>query len=159
MGDAHRTGKGLVQSFCGGKVIEHKTQPTKDSCMATCIAMLVGIDENKAYAEWHHKFQNRSSWLDTALDKYGIPYLYGSPRSATLLYGFAYLLTVPSLNIQGGLHQVIAILCKEGGVEIFDPVKGRGGLYYVYESPAGDKEVEIKSWAIDLAIPLQTYQQ
>lgn len=136
-------------------MIQHRTQPTKDSCMATCIAMIAGIDEHESYASWHKKFQERVAWLDTALDKYGIPYMYGSPRTATLLRGFIYLLSVPSLNIQAGLHQVVAYLPLEGEIRIFDPVKGREGcLHYVYGTPSGGEEVEIKSWAVDLIIPI-----
>lgn len=135
--------------------MQHRTQPTKDSCMATCIAMIAGVDENEAYAEWHEKFQCRAAWLDTALDRYGIPYMYGSPRSATLLRGFIYLLSVPSLNIQAGLHQVVASLPRNGEIQILDPVKGReGSLHYVYGTPEGGGEVEIKSWSVDLIIPI-----
>ncbi|ATS93558.1 hypothetical protein P1A145kb_p158 [Pectobacterium phage DU_PP_I] len=136
-------------------MMQHRTQPTKDSCMATCIAIIAGVDENEACARWHEKFQCRTAWLDTALDKYGIPYMYGSPRSATLLRGFTYLLSVPSLNIRDGLHQVVAFLPRNGEIQILDPVKGReGSLHYVYGAPEGGGEVEIKSWSVDLIIPI-----
>lgn len=136
-------------------MIIHKTQPTWDSCMATCIAMVAGIDENESYSKWHKRFQNRTAWLDTALDDYNIPYMYGNPRSAALLRGFVYLLAVPSLNIQAGLHQVVAFLPRCGDIQILDPVKGRkDSLYYVYGEPQDDAEVSIKSWSIDLIIPI-----
>lgn len=135
-------------------MFSHKTQPTADSCMSTCIAMLVDIDENVAYDQWHEKFHSRKAWLDTALDSYDIHYLYGSPRSGTLIRGFAYLLTVPSLNIEAGLHQVLTVLPPAGDIKVLDPVKGRGRRYYVYEDPQGPEEVCLKSWVIDLAIPL-----
>lgn len=124
--------------------------------MATCVAMIAGVDENECYAEWHGKFQRGHAWLDTALQAYGVPYFYGTPRSGKLLGGFAYLLTVPSLNIRGGLHQVVAIYTKAGDIKILDPVKGRDGFHYVYDNPSEDsKEFEITSWTIDLIIPLE----
>ncbi len=139
--------------------IYHRTQPTKNSCMATCIAMLADLDVDFAYTRWHDKFQNKSAWLDTALDVYNIPYFYGSPREARLNKGFAYLLCVPSLNIRGGLHQILALYpysAEPGHITILDPAKGRGVFHYVYhqEPDEEDKEVELISWTIDLAIPL-----
>ncbi|SQA60902.1 Uncharacterised protein [Raoultella planticola] len=77
-------------------------------------------------------FTIKPIWLDDALDYYKIPYFYGSQRKAELLYGFIYFLTVPSLNIQGGLHQILMSLTADRGIEVFDPVMGRpGAKYYV----------------------------
>ncbi|KAA0873607.1 hypothetical protein EYC90_25175, partial [Enterobacter hormaechei] len=80
---------------------------------------------------------------------------YGSQRKAELLYGFIYFLTVPSLNITRGLHQILISLTAERGIEVFDPAKGRpGAKSYVYGDPKSEDEVSLISWCIDLSIPV-----
>ena len=123
--------------------------------MATCVAMVAGQPVDEVVARWHQAFHDKTDWLDDALDYYKIPYFYGSQRKAELLYGFIYFLTVPSLNITGGLHQILISLTAERGIEVFDPAKGRpGAKSYVYGDPKSEDEVSLISWCIDLSIPV-----
>ncbi|OKP16218.1 hypothetical protein [Serratia fonticola] len=141
-------------------MIEHQQQPTFNTCMSACIAMVVSRPVGEVVELWHEKLQSKAAGIDNALDYYGIPYFYGHPRSAALWNGFIYFLTVPSLNIVGGLHEVIAILVEGQDPVLFDPGMGRpGSKYYVFGEPKMDSEVEIISWTVDLAVPLAREQK
>ena len=123
--------------------------------MSACVAMVSNQPVGEVVAQWHDKFQNREAWLDDAMDHYDIPYFYGSPKKAALLTGFIYFLTVPSLNIVGGLHQILATVEKDAVVGIFDPAMGREGCkHYVYGPATNPGECELISWSVDLAIPV-----
>lgn len=137
-------------------MIQFQQQPTKNSCMSACVAMISGAPVENVMLQWHDAFHDKSAWLDDALDFYKIPYLYGSQRKGELLYGFIYFLTVPSLNIKGGLHQVLMSLTADRGIEVFDPNMGRPDtLYYVYGPAKSDDQFDLNSWCIDLAIPVR----
>lgn len=136
-------------------MLRHQTQPTYNTCMATCVAMVAGKHVDEVVARWHESFHAKTEWLDDALDYYKIPYFYGCQRRAELLFGFVYFLTVPSLNITGGLHQILVALTNERGIEVFDPVKGRpGAKNYVYGKPTSANEVSLISWCVDLSVPI-----
>ena len=113
--------------------LKHQQQPTHNSCMSACVAMISNQSVTEVVEQWHDKFHSKAAWLDDAMDHYSIPYFYGHPKKAELLSGFIYFLTVPSLNIVGGQHQILAAVKEGPVVEIFDPAKGRDGAkYYVY---------------------------
>lgn len=135
--------------------IIHQQQPTFNTCMSACVAMVAGQPVDEVVKRWHQAFHDKTDWLDDALDYYKIPYFYGNQRRAELLYGFIYFLTVPSLNIVGGLHQILVSLTADRGIEVFDPVKGRpGSKYYVYGEVLSDDEVCLHSWCVDLSVPV-----
>ncbi|HCW3117106.1 hypothetical protein [Citrobacter amalonaticus] len=135
--------------------LKHQQQPTHNSCMSACVAMISNQSVTEVVEQWHDKFHSKAAWLDDAMDHYSIPYFYGHPKKAELLSGFIYFLTVPSLNIVGGLHQILAAVKEGPVVEIFDPAKGRDGAkYYVYGECKKAEERELISWTIDLAIPV-----
>ncbi|HHT1687825.1 TPA: hypothetical protein ACTYOT_006075 [Raoultella ornithinolytica] len=136
-------------------MLQHQQQPTFNTCMSACVAMVAGQPVDEVVQRWHQSFHDRTDWLDDALDYYKIPYFYGSQRKAELLYGFIYFLTVPSLNIQGGLHQILMSLTAERGIEVFDPVMGRpGAKYYVYGKAENDEQFGVTSWCVDLSVPV-----
>ncbi|MDB2179364.1 hypothetical protein [Citrobacter farmeri] len=135
--------------------LKHQQQPTHNSCMSACVAMISNQSVTEVVEQWHDKFHSKEAWLDDAMDHYRIPYFYGHPKKAELLSGFIYFLTVPSLNIVGGQHQILAAVKEGPVVEIFDPAKGRDGAkYYVYGECKKAEERELISWTIDLAIPV-----
>ncbi|UAN48029.1 hypothetical protein KGP17_11110 [Serratia sp. JSRIV001] len=141
-------------------MIEHQQQPTFNTCMSACIAMVASRPVDEVVELWHEKFHAKTDWLDDALDHYGIPYFYGHPKQGTLRNGFVYFLSVASLNIVGGLHQVIAILVEGDKPVFLDPVMGRpGSKYYVFGEPKTDSEASIISWTVDLAVPLAREQK
>ncbi|MDS7913019.1 hypothetical protein ACHQJB_15160 [Raoultella planticola] len=135
--------------------LKHQQQPTHNSCMSACVAMISSQPVSEVVAQWHEKFHSKEAWLDDAMDHYRIPYFYGHPKKAELLPGFIYFLTVPSLNIVGGLHQILAAVKEGSVVEILDPAEGRDGAkHYVYRECQNSDECELISWSVDLAIPV-----
>jgi len=103
--------------------------------------------------KYHNLLYKKEIWLDDILDDFKIPYFYGHPRKAQLNQGFVYLLTVASLNIQGGLHEILLEFDRSRNITVFDPNKGKDGiLYYVYGDPKNDNEVSLVTWTIDLGI-------
>lgn len=106
------------------KDIQLINQPDDDSCVVACIAMITCMpfemvrslfksvpvsveDECKVlstlgvYAEYNRKIAN---WTNSV-----------------------YLLTVPSLNCPGGLHEIVLIIDSQGLCKILDPQSGREG--------------------------------
>ena len=63
-------------------MLQHQMQPTFNTCMATCVAMVAGQPVDEVVERWHQKFHDKTDWLDDALDYYKIPYFYGSQRKA-----------------------------------------------------------------------------
>lgn len=105
--------------------IKHITQPTSDSCMTTCLAMILNKDV-KWIKEHHERIFNYHKWHDDYLREANIPFYYGSPRSATIGGNVLALLTVASLNNIGGLHQILVEHRNDGVITaVFDPAKGR----------------------------------
>jgi hypothetical protein len=72
----------------------------------------------------------------------------------------AYLVTVPSLNITGGTHQIV-IEITEDDYHVIDPVQGRAGRrYYTARGRAlGDLEHELASFTLDAFVPVEYFAQ
>lgn len=137
-------------------MIKHLTQPTKDSCMATCIAMVIGISAEEAVKLYHTDLQSYKIWFDDVLEDYRIPYYYGSPKSSRISGNVLCFATVASLNMPGMLHQIL-IQNSEGSLTVYDPAKGRiGAKYYIphTEGPETEEAKHLQSWTLDLIIPL-----
>lgn len=131
-------------------------QPTPDSCMVTCLAMAVNKNVQEMYDQHHDELYEKRYWLDDVLDCYDVPYFYGHPKKNGLLSGFVYFITVASLNIEGGLHQILVKRDRDGVTTLYDPVKGREGKrYYVYGDSTAPDNVSLITWVIDLIIPIQ----
>lgn len=134
----------------------HRTQPTHNSCVATCLAMLAGIDCDQQITDITDEYLE-SYWkllgIMHRLDITAIPMTV----SSSMYYGRVYLVVVSSLNIPDGTHQIIVDLRPERWV-ILDPAKGRDGRrYYIppHQEPENDLEVQLKAqwfpefWIID----------
>lgn len=137
-------------------MIKHLTQPTKDSCMATCLAMVIGISAEEALKMYHADLQSYKIWFDDVLENYRIPYYYGSPRSSRISGNVLCFATVASLNMPGMLHQIL-IQNVDGKFTVYDPAKGRtGAKYYIphTEGPETGLAKHLQSWTLDLILPL-----
>lgn len=134
-------------------------QPTDDSCMVTCIAMVIGKPVSSVYENYHKQLFNfKGENLSSILDKYGIPHFVNcSAITNTMHENNLFFLCVPSLNTTGGTHQILAIN-DNGFITIFDPAMGlEDTKYYVYDNGGHEfkeNEVQLKSWLIDIVIPL-----
>ncbi len=134
-------------------------QPTSDTCTSACLSMLTGIDVGTVINEFHAGWKssenkvNPSTYLTEKSIKHSV---CSEPFSNILEWGSVYLLTVPSLNIDGGLHHIVVDLRNDTEV-VLDPNKGREGRrYYIGWSQTASSSLEVKlhAWLTDLEINL-----
>lgn len=129
------------------------TQPTKYSCVTTCLAMLLGEESpDEVVAKFHNIYwQGKMSTLEI-MGRLGIQYL--KTKNDRLQEGKTYLVTVPSLNIPGGSHQIIIQAPKIPSLVVFDPAKGRPGrkFYQSFHLPLEDNSEYLNSWTVDAEI-------
>ncbi|WAX22442.1 hypothetical protein P6F34_gp48 [Pseudomonas phage MiCath] len=145
-------------------LITHQTQPTPISCMTTCLAMLVHTHAAPFVEEWHKCYYMKgpdnphSMELRQILDKLELDYqTYESIDETGMGAEGVYLLAVPSLNIRGGTHAILAEFVyydkpdEDGNTcewSLFDPARGRDGRW-AYTNGQGDDE--------QLLFPLESY--
>lgn len=133
-------------------LIKHQTQPCTVSCVATCLAMLVDEPVQGLIDQFHEKYRAGATSMGQLLNELQIPCTsFDSLSLPTLISSGAYLVSVPSLNIQGGMHQII-IEVTEDGYFVNDPVKGiEGKLFYGLrgETFPVEGEVELGGFVVD----------
>lgn len=140
------------------KELKHKIQPTGDTCTSACLAMILGTSVDKVVNEFHPDWRDRKSNPAEYLQSKKVAHITNcSPYDNMLEWGNLYLITVPSLNLVGSMHHVLADL--RGDLEIIlDPNKGREGKKYYTgwsRGPEDELGVQLKSWVIDMQIILE----
>uniref|UniRef100_A0AAU8EEH7 Peptidase C39 domain-containing protein n=1 Tax=Klebsiella phage vB_Kpn2-P2 TaxID=3230849 RepID=A0AAU8EEH7_9VIRU len=137
--------------------IVHQTQPTPLSCIATCLAMLVGRKAHFVDQEFTQDYGQQKVDVPMALAPFNImckPHLAAGIHE--LKVGSLYLACVPSLMMAGMFHQVI-IDTRSGKIEVFDPGRGYSKTTQYYVAP-GHKYLDIDHPNYDrLAFPLRTW--
>lgn len=107
-------------------------QPTKDSCTSACLAMLTGLPVSEVFDKFHDKFKAGETDAYEFLDSHGYGYQanlhpYGIGGDSD---GWAYLLSVPSLNEFAAMHNVV-VYTSQAQLHILDPQRGvEGKLFY-----------------------------
>lgn len=140
------------------RVLKHLTQPTQNTCVCTCVAMLLGKTAQEVIDKWHHAYYFQKEFLGDILEEEGLSVeCHYSAGSAKLLPGNLYMITVPSLNIEGSLHQVIVDWRDAAvGPVCLDPAKGLSDRkYYTLSEDEWDDVVEARlltSWILDFTI-------
>jgi len=140
------------------RVLKHLTQPTPTTCVCTCVAMLLGKTAQEVVDKWHDLYYHHQEPLMDILEEEGLSVEYHySAGSAKLLPGNLYMITVPSLNIEGSLHQVIVDWRDTAvGPVCLDPAKGLlDRKYYTLSEDEWDDVVEARlltSWILDFTI-------
>lgn len=132
-------------------MIKHQTQPCAYSCTSACLAMMLGIPVNEVREEFHDPWFDGSTDPAKYLSDRKVPYIINAnPFDNIIKWDRLNLLTVPSLNLEGQLHHLIATSYDQK-VVVFDPNKGQDGKkYYVWGKPQSDDEVNLSSWIVDL---------
>lgn len=128
-------------------LINHQTQPCPISCVTTCIAMVADIPVADIYDNVHTRYQKENLSIREILDELKIPFKsFDSADRNSVCDDGAYITSVPSLNIVGGMHQII-IEVTDDLWWVFDPNEGKGDrLYYVAEANPDNKlEVSLSS--------------
>lgn len=134
-------------------------QPTADSCTSACLSMLTGIAINDIISSFHNDWKLLKSNPSEFLSHQGVKHSVNKDVfSHKVNWGNVYLLTVPSLNIEGGLHHIVLDLT--GDFEsVLDPNNGKEGKKYYtgWSHDAGGLQVKLKSWMVDIVISGNEY--
>ena len=137
-------------------MIKHVKQPTLNTCVSACLAMILNKPVEKVIEEFHSRYYN--NWeitISEYLTKNGVQHhcSEGGGRE-TLHMGGLFLCTVPSLNIPGALHQIVIDMTDHKFI-VHDPIKGWEGKKF-YVGADQDPEVPgasiIHSWVKDVEI-------
>lgn len=134
--------------------ITHQTQPCTTSCMSTCLAMIVNKPVQEIVDQFHENYRTHCTPLREMLNKLGVPFeSFDSADHPNLCEVGVYMVTVPSLNIRAGIHQIL-IEVRDFDYLVIDPVKGiEGRFYYVARGEAkGEFEVDLGGFGIDAYI-------
>lgn len=118
------------------QISEHQTQPTSNSCVSTCVAMILNKPVEEVIKDLHSDYFDTDHCGDYAvvgyLRKHGmwVATMAQDVDSPCFLYtpGY-YILTVPSLNYVGGTHAILLTVSKdrEGELcwQVLDPAEGK----------------------------------
>lgn len=134
--------------------ITHQTQPCNTSCMSTCLAMIVNKPAQEIIDQYHEKYRTQCTPLRDMLNSLGVPFTsFDTADHPNLTEVGVYMVTVPSLNIRAGTHQIL-IEVRDFDYVVIDPVKGKPGrFYYVNRGEAkGEFEVDLGGFGIDAFI-------
>lgn len=118
--------------------------------------MLTGVDVDKVISDFHEKYTNREMTPSDYLLGAGVHHLVNNnPFDSAIDDGSVYLLTVASLNSDGGMHSIIVDL-RGKNEKVFDPNKGVDGKrYYVgwsQNTNEGSLAVNLMVWKKDLEV-------
>lgn len=134
--------------------MKHQTQPTPDSCVVTCCAMLANKPAKMTLDHFHEKLWARkvsTEWILEALDIKFRRVFYEGGR---VFSGSVYLVAVPSLNTPGQFHQVV-LDCREDPMRVLDPAKGYADrLHYVWNPEKGKDPLAfpLTSWMTEYEV-------
>lgn len=116
-------------------IIQHQTQPCPVSCVATCIAMITGCPVDLVVDQFHREYRKGDLSIGDMLRSIGLAFKsFDSAERQSLDEDGVYLVSVPSLNIQGGMHQVV-IEMADGEWTVLDPNLGRDDRLYYSAKP------------------------
>lgn len=134
--------------------MKHQMQPTGDTCMCTCLAMLSGLQAKVVIEHCHEKLFSGLITIEKCMEALDIGFI---PRMShfnnRIEPGKVYLATVPSLNFEGGFHQIL-IDWTGDQYAVLDPACGSGKRYYTLHKELTDDPLAFQmiSWIIDYEV-------
>ena len=132
-------------------MIKLVTQTLPNNCVSACLSMITERSIEEITQKFHDAYHAHTYCMHDYLAEKGIEFIkhYSGP-CCTLNRGFIYMLSVPSLNYIGGMHELIVDYSKSIP-EIFDPAPEHKKRYTRFGAPnSGD----LCSWNIDAEIPV-----
>ena len=135
-------------------LVKHQMQPCPVSCVSTCLAMIAGKPAAEVIDRFHVEYRKGGLSLRSMLDALGIPFKsFDTADEPMIEWEGAYICTAPSLNIQGGTHQIIIEVTGEN-YWVLDPVMGREDrLYYVKRGESKEaNQVDLNGFTLDAFI-------
>lgn len=141
----------------------HVTQPTGLTCTSACLAMITFKPVQEVVLEFDAAYNAHDTTPAEYLESLGYaPQRYYTDSFNELAPGHIYLLTVPSVILNGLLHHVVLDFRDELNAIVLDPAMGREGKrYYVLQSAGklkdGDDDFDplatpMVSWVVDLSL-------
>ena len=100
------------------QILQHQFQPTPTTCVQTCLAMVLGRPAEEIIEEIGHPGGLPQRQLLESLDRYDIH--YAQTLDGALWPGWQFA-AVPSLNIRGGMHEVLVHLDDHNRMRVLDP--------------------------------------
>ena len=133
--------------------IKHQKQPTDKTCTSTCLAMILDKPVQEIVEDFHQDYLEYNFMPSQYLEACGVKvkkfYSEGNLIRAEKLY----LVTVPSINTQAGLHHILVDTRDIKNPKVYDPQEGTGNKFYVfYKTDDNPDSVELKGFVIDLEI-------
>lgn len=125
---------------------KQQTQPCRFSCVATSLAILTGGHAQVMHARFHARYWEGTASIGDALRELGIPFKsFDSAERNSIENAGIYLCGVPSLNIVGGMHQLVVEVVNDENWQVCDPAQGRevdGAQRKYYTAHIPDPEIE-----------------
>lgn len=127
------------------KALKLQQQPTGDTCVSACLAMILDLPVQQVIDEFHRDYCDDKITSAEYLQSKGVKVKIHPAITRKRSFKGLHLITVPSLNIEGALHQIIwDRRVGEDGPIIFDPNEGKPGKrYYVNKWPEDMQEGEV----------------
>lgn len=138
------------------KQITLQNQIDDKGCVSACLAMLLNEPVDKIHKEFNDKYHSYDIWPDDFLMGSGLKVSEVSMKHEAKLGEGVYLVSVPSLNIVAGTHQIIFDY-RGNKFKLYDPNKGRvNKKYYIFHNydntPLLENEVELNCFRFDYLI-------
>lgn len=129
-------------------MLNHKIQTTPNNCVSTCIAMITNEDVDTVTEKFHDRYRKDPKIsVATYFQEIGLPH---TVLPAIVRYtdeGGIFVLSVPSLNYEGGSHCILVHHHHNGDWDVYDPNKGRQDKKYYVNGPLdSDLAVQIVSY-------------
>ncbi len=135
-------------------IITHQMQPTYNSCVSACIAMILDVPVSEIIDDFHYKYHDHKDIPSHYMRRKGLPVKSLLAESADMMMNKIYGLIVPSLNIEAGTHLILMEIDDNDNVAIYDPAYLREDKrYYVYNKiPDTPSEVLLKCFVAEFEI-------
>ena len=143
------------------KTLKHQQQPSSDTCVSACIAMILNQPVSEVINDFHQEYLRGEIDVDEYLHIRGIKCVPLMSTISTMLWDRVYFLSVPSLNKLGYWHQVLGYFENDKFV-LLDPNKGREDkLYYVEHDVEFTKpnEFRLKSYLYNFEVWFPDYRE
>lgn len=113
--------------------IKHRQQVTNTSCVAACLSMVTGVEQERIIGQMAKHDGGRSSLHDEYRQWVRMGYLPRRLPYGDMKFGAVMVATVPSLNLPGGNHRIV--IDHRECLKVLDPNEGREGkLFYTADS-------------------------
>lgn len=132
--------------------IKHQRQPTDNTCVSACIAMILGCDVDAVIKEFHSEFFAGNISILSYLEECGIEAKVGTVGFVTRM-GKTQIVSVPSLNEEAKFHSVVSDTRGGKGYQIYDPQMGNEGKrFYTAYGKNGNGGVALQSFSVDIVV-------